>query len=163
MGKSLCVLCLWFTFKSGQLIDSFLYERFLRHVPVVYVDYPGKLSLTQIYGTFNRAMLRLVPSLKPYAEPLTAAMVEFFLMSQVQYQKKKEEKPVIYERIFMFKCTSHIYFLTFLGEIYPRYAAPLHLQSSWNDSLGERYMWGTATFGNTSNWGISQNLGSWST
>ena len=66
----------------------FLYKRFLRHVPVVYVDYPGRLSLTQIYGTFNRAMLRLVPSLKPYAEPLTAAMVEFFLMSQVQYPKK---------------------------------------------------------------------------
>lgn len=57
--------------------------RFLRHVPVVYVDYPGQLSLTQIYGTFNRAMLRLVPSLKPYADPLTNAMVEFYLMSQV--------------------------------------------------------------------------------
>lgn len=51
---------------------------------MVYVDYPGQLSLTQIYGTFNRAMLRLVPSLKPYAEPLTNAMVEFYLMSQVK-------------------------------------------------------------------------------
>lgn len=64
---------------------SFIFYRFLRHVPVVYVDYPGKLSLTQIYGTFNRAMLRLVPSLKPYAEPLTSAMVEFYLMSQVSF------------------------------------------------------------------------------
>ncbi|KAK3093975.1 hypothetical protein FSP39_022394 [Pinctada imbricata] len=62
-----------------------LTHRFLRHVPVVYVDYPGKISLTQIYGTFNRAMLRLVPSLKPYAEPLTAAMVEFYLMSQERF------------------------------------------------------------------------------
>lgn len=61
--------------------------RFLRHVPVVYVDYPGQISLTQIYGTFNRAMLRLVPSLKPYAEPLTNAMVEFYLMSQVTINK----------------------------------------------------------------------------
>ena len=52
-------------------------------MPVVYVDYPGKISLTQIYGTFNRAMLRLVPSLRSYAEPLTSAMVEFYLMSQV--------------------------------------------------------------------------------
>lgn len=58
--------------------------RFLRHVPVVYVDYPGPASLTQIYGTFNRAMLRLIPSLRTYAEPLTAAMVEFYTMSQVQ-------------------------------------------------------------------------------
>ncbi|XP_061172861.1 cytoplasmic dynein 1 heavy chain 1-like isoform X1 [Saccostrea echinata] len=62
-----------------------LSHRFLRHVPVVYVDYPGKISLTQIYGTFNRAMLRLVPSLKPYAEPLTNAMVEFYLMSQEKF------------------------------------------------------------------------------
>ena len=61
-----------------------LSHRFLRHVPVVYVDYPGKTSLTQIYGTFNRAMLRLVPGLRMYAEPLTSAMVELYLMSQVR-------------------------------------------------------------------------------
>ncbi|KAK6191509.1 hypothetical protein SNE40_003176 [Patella caerulea] len=62
-----------------------LSHRFLRHVPVVYVDYPGETSLKQIYGTFNRAMLRLVPSLKPYADPLTNAMVQFFLMSQERF------------------------------------------------------------------------------
>ncbi|XP_073783095.1 cytoplasmic dynein 1 heavy chain 1 isoform X2 [Danio rerio] len=59
--------------------------RFLRHVPVVYVDYPGPASLTQIYGTFNRAMLRLIPSLRTFAEPLTAAMVEFYTMSQERF------------------------------------------------------------------------------
>ena len=57
--------------------------RFLRHVPVVYVDYPGQTSLVQIYGTFNRAMLRLIPSLRAYAEPLTNSMVELYLTSQV--------------------------------------------------------------------------------
>ncbi|XP_065449670.1 cytoplasmic dynein 1 heavy chain 1-like isoform X1 [Chrysemys picta bellii] len=62
-----------------------LSHRFLRHVPVVYVDYPGPASLTQIYGTFNRAMLRLIPSLRTYAEPLTAAMVEFYTMSQKRF------------------------------------------------------------------------------
>ncbi|XP_075700360.1 cytoplasmic dynein 1 heavy chain 1 [Rhinoderma darwinii] len=62
-----------------------LSHRFLRHVPVVYVDYPGPASLTQIYGTFNRAMLRLIPSLRTYAEPLTAAMVEFYTMSQERF------------------------------------------------------------------------------
>ncbi|CAG0895372.1 unnamed protein product, partial [Cyprideis torosa] len=62
-----------------------LSHRFLRHVPLVYVDYPGQVSLKQIYGTFNRAMLRLIPSLKPYADPLTAAMVEFFLQSQERF------------------------------------------------------------------------------
>ena len=62
---------------------SLLFPRFLRHVPVIYVDYPGATSLTQIYGTFNRAMLRVVPSLRAYAQPLTDAMVEFYSMSQV--------------------------------------------------------------------------------
>ena len=57
--------------------------RFLRHVPVINVDYPGPLSLTQIYGTFNRAMLRMIPTLRSYAKPLTDAMVDFYSMSQV--------------------------------------------------------------------------------
>ncbi|XP_070577189.1 cytoplasmic dynein 1 heavy chain 1-like [Ptychodera flava] len=62
-----------------------LSHRFLRHVPVVYVDYPGAASLKQIYGTFNRAMLRLIPSLRTYAEPLTNAMVEFYSKSQEKF------------------------------------------------------------------------------
>ena len=64
-------------------LPSFSVFRFLRHVPVIYVDYPGPTSLTQIYGTFNRAMLRIVPPLRSYAQPLTDAMVEFYSMSQV--------------------------------------------------------------------------------
>ncbi|XP_003378833.1 dynein heavy chain, cytoplasmic [Trichinella spiralis] len=52
---------------------------------LVYVDYPGELSLKQIYGTFNRAMLRMIPSLRSFAEPLTAAMVEFYLLSQDKF------------------------------------------------------------------------------
>lgn len=62
-----------------------LSHRFLRHVPVIYVDYPGETSLKQIYGTFSRAMLRLVPTLRGYAEPLTNAMVEFYLASQEKF------------------------------------------------------------------------------
>ncbi|KAJ3021261.1 hypothetical protein HKX48_008890 [Thoreauomyces humboldtii] len=62
-----------------------LSHRFLRHAPVVMVDYPGEASLSQIYGTFNRAMLKVVPSLRGYAEPLTSAMVEFFLSSQRKF------------------------------------------------------------------------------
>ena len=62
-----------------------LSHRFLRHVPLVYVDYPGEVSLKQIYGTFNRAMLRIIPPLRIYAEPLTNAMVEFYLMSQEKF------------------------------------------------------------------------------
>ncbi|CAK8687664.1 unnamed protein product [Clavelina lepadiformis] len=62
-----------------------LNHRFLRHVPVVYVDHPGAASLKQIYGTFNRAMLRMVPCLRPYADPLTNAMVEFYVLSQEKF------------------------------------------------------------------------------
>ncbi|XP_026482181.1 dynein heavy chain, cytoplasmic isoform X8 [Ctenocephalides felis] len=62
-----------------------LTHRFLRHVPIIYVDYPGETSLKQIYGTFSRAMLRLMPALKGYAEPLTNAMVEFYLASQDRF------------------------------------------------------------------------------
>ena len=39
----------------------------------------------QIYGTFCRAMLRLVPNLRAYADPLTNAMVEFYLKTQEKF------------------------------------------------------------------------------
>jgi len=59
--------------------------RFLRHAPVVMVDYPGELSLTQIYGTFNNAVLKVIPSLRGFANSLTKAMVDFYLRSQAQF------------------------------------------------------------------------------
>ena len=59
--------------------------RFLRHVPVIMVDYPGELSLMQIYGTFNDAVLKIIPSLRGYTEPLTKAMVQFYLESQSHF------------------------------------------------------------------------------
>ncbi|KAF9454965.1 dynein heavy chain [Macrolepiota fuliginosa MF-IS2] len=62
-----------------------LSHRFLRHAPLVMVDYPGEVSLKQIYGTYNRALLKAVPNLRAYAEPLTDAMVEFYLASQQHF------------------------------------------------------------------------------
>jgi dynein heavy chain 1 len=41
-----------------------LANRFLRHCPLILVDFPGYESLTQIYGTFNRGMLKRTPQLK---------------------------------------------------------------------------------------------------
>lgn len=58
-----------------------LSDRFLRHAPIIFVDFPGPESLKQIYGTFNRAMLKKVPALKNYADPLTEAMVDFYTRS----------------------------------------------------------------------------------
>ena len=62
-----------------------LSHRFLRHAPLVMVDYPGELSLKQIYGTYNRALLKVVPNLRAYAEPLTDAMVDLYLASQKRF------------------------------------------------------------------------------
>ncbi|KAI5805001.1 dynein heavy chain, N-terminal region 1-domain-containing protein [Geopyxis carbonaria] len=62
--------------------------RFLRHAPLVMVDYPGEQSLLQIYGTFNTAVLKIIPTLRGYAEPLTKAMVRFYLESQQRFTPK---------------------------------------------------------------------------
>jgi dynein heavy chain 1, cytosolic len=51
-------------------------------MPLIYVDFPGKPSLTQIYGTFNKALLGGFPDLNPYAKALTNAMVDFYCESQ---------------------------------------------------------------------------------
>lgn len=62
--------------------------RFLRHAPLIMVDYPGETSLNQIYGTFNSAVLKIIPALRGYAEPLTNAMVRFYLESQQRFTPK---------------------------------------------------------------------------
>ena len=62
-----------------------LNNRFLRHCPLLYVDFPGKDSLRQIYGTFNRAILRKVSGLSNSSESLTEAMVEFYTQCQTHY------------------------------------------------------------------------------
>ncbi|KAK1233397.1 dynein heavy chain [Marasmius sp. AFHP31] len=56
-----------------------LSHRFLRHAPLVMVDYPGEVSLKQIYGTYNRAALKDVPNLRAYTKPLTGVIVAFYL------------------------------------------------------------------------------------
>ncbi|KAL3439245.1 dynein heavy chain, cytoplasmic [Aspergillus tetrazonus] len=65
-----------------------LAERFLRHSPLVMVDYPGEISLNQIYGTFNSAILKILPLLRGYSESLTKAMVQFYLESQQRFTPK---------------------------------------------------------------------------
>ncbi|MBP5693965.1 MAG: AAA family ATPase, partial [Bacilli bacterium] len=63
-----------------------LNNRFLRLCPLIYVDFPGKDSLKQIYGTFNRALLRKGPTdIHSYGESLTDAMVEFYTQCQQHY------------------------------------------------------------------------------
>jgi dynein heavy chain 1 len=67
-----------------------LSHRFMRHAPVVMVDYPGEISLKQIYGTFNRALLKVVPNLRGHADSLTDAMVSFYLASQRRFTSDQQ-------------------------------------------------------------------------
>jgi dynein heavy chain 1 len=61
------------------------------------VDYPGEISLKQIYGTFNRAMLKKFSNIKSFGDALTNAMVEFFLMTQVRFERIRSiENKTIY-------------------------------------------------------------------
>lgn len=62
-----------------------LSPRFMRHAPVIMVDYPGEISLKQIYGTFNRALLKVTPNLRGHADSLTDAMVSCYLASQNRF------------------------------------------------------------------------------
>lgn len=59
--------------------------RFLRHAPLIMVDYPGEQSLLQIYGTFNSAVLKIIPTLRGYADALTRAMVQLYAESQKKF------------------------------------------------------------------------------
>ncbi|KAK9469716.1 dynein heavy chain, N-terminal region 1-domain-containing protein [Lipomyces arxii] len=62
-----------------------LTQRFLRHSSLVMIDYPGDTSLHQIYGSFNAAILKSVPSLRGYGDALTSAMVELYTSSQQRF------------------------------------------------------------------------------
>ncbi|TDH68981.1 hypothetical protein CCR75_000940 [Bremia lactucae] len=59
--------------------------RLLRHAPVLLVDFPSYPSLKQIYGTFNRALLKLTPSLRSYVQALTDAMVDVYDSNQRKF------------------------------------------------------------------------------
>jgi dynein heavy chain 1 len=60
-------------------------HRFLRHVPLLLVDFPEKDSLMQIYRTFNGGMMKLFPNLKGETDAMTEAMVEVYLANQSRF------------------------------------------------------------------------------
>ncbi|KAK9478362.1 dynein heavy chain, N-terminal region 1-domain-containing protein [Lipomyces japonicus] len=62
-----------------------LSSRFLRHCTVLLIDYPGFNALRQIYGTFNKAILKNVPSLRGYEGTLTSAMIDLYTESQNRF------------------------------------------------------------------------------
>jgi dynein heavy chain 1 len=87
--------CKWIALRRIQFVGAcnppsdagrvLLTERFLRHAPLLFVDYPTEGSLTQIYRCFNHALLKLHPNLRGNVDPLNNAMVEFYLRNQAQF------------------------------------------------------------------------------
>ena len=63
-------------------------HRFLRHVPLLLVDFPEKDSLMQIYRTFNGGMMKMFPNLKGETEAMTEAMVEVYSENQSRFTPK---------------------------------------------------------------------------
>lgn len=62
-----------------------LSHRFLRHAPVLMVDYPVTAGLQQIYGTFTRALLKVIPTLRTFGEAITNAMIQVYQRSQTRF------------------------------------------------------------------------------
>jgi hypothetical protein len=87
--------CKWVTLKRIQFVGACnpptdagrvpLPFRFLRHAPLLFVDYPSEISLKQIYRCFVQALLKLHPHLKGFVDPISNAMVEFYSLNQKQF------------------------------------------------------------------------------
>jgi dynein heavy chain 1 len=67
---------------AGRVVMS---PRFLRHAPILLVDFPAQDSLLQIYGTFNSGMMKLFPNLKGETVALTEAMVDVYCETQSKF------------------------------------------------------------------------------
>jgi len=67
---------------AGRVVMS---SRFLRHAPLILVDFPAKDSLLQIYGTFNGGIMKLFPNLKGETRALTESMVELYCEAQAKF------------------------------------------------------------------------------
>lgn len=59
--------------------------RFLRYAPVILVGFPTRPSLQAIYGTMTRALLKLVPEMRNYADATTQAMLDVYTACQKRF------------------------------------------------------------------------------
>jgi dynein heavy chain 1 len=87
--------CRWVMLKRIQFVGACnpptdagrvkLSQRFMRHTPLLLVDYPTEVSLKQIYRCFNHALLKMHPNLKGSVDSLNNAMVQFYLANQQKF------------------------------------------------------------------------------
>jgi dynein heavy chain 1 len=65
-------------------------HRFLRHVPLLLVDFPETDSLMQIYRTFNGGMIKLFPNLRGETDAMTEAMIEVYTENQKRFTAQQQ-------------------------------------------------------------------------
>ena len=65
-------------------------HRFLRHVPLLLVDFPETDSLMQIYRTFNGGMIKLFPNLRGETDAMTEAMIEVYSENQKRFNSTQQ-------------------------------------------------------------------------
>lgn len=85
-----------------------LSQRFMRHTPILLVDFPAEQSLRHIYGAFVKAMLKLTPNLRQYAQPVTDAMVDAYAWNRVEF-KADEHAHYVYSPRELSRWTRAIY------------------------------------------------------
>lgn len=66
-------------------------ERFLRHTSLIMVDYPGKISLQQIYQTYNLAVMKCAVNLRGFTKSLTDAMIEVYFRTKENLNSTMEQ------------------------------------------------------------------------
>lgn len=85
----------WISIKRVQFVGAcnpptdagrfILPERFLRHTSLLYVDYPSRVGLTQIYQTFNTAIFKSNAALSPFIETITNIMIDYYFMCKERF------------------------------------------------------------------------------
>ncbi|CAM9277136.1 unnamed protein product, partial [Phaeothamnion confervicola] len=68
--------------------------RFLRHAPLLLVDFPARQSLEQIYGCFTAALLRLHQPLRGQQSALTGAMIDVYERNRARFRAEERQQYV---------------------------------------------------------------------
>ncbi|KAH3679918.1 hypothetical protein WICMUC_000661, partial [Wickerhamomyces mucosus] len=75
---------------SADAGRSKLTDRFLEHLPVIMIDFPGYKSLHQIYSAFATSVLKHIPQLLGFASDITNAMLDVYTKSSERFTKEQE-------------------------------------------------------------------------
>lgn len=59
-------------------------DRLLRHFSLIMVDYPGAISLQQIYQTYNLAVMKCAPNMRGFTLAITLALIEVYLRTKAK-------------------------------------------------------------------------------